>query len=60
VRGVVTVDARVVITRARERSRLLAAAAIAVVGVGLSVSPYLWLDAWQSYGFGLDLLAFQV
>jgi uncharacterized membrane protein YraQ (UPF0718 family) len=38
--------------------RVLLAGAIAVVGVGLSISPYLWLDAWQSYGFTLDYLGY--
>jgi uncharacterized protein len=45
---------------ARERARLLLGSAIAVGGIGLSVSPYLWLEAWQSYGFGTDYLGFHV
>lgn len=40
--------------------RLPVAALIAVAGVGLSASPYLWLDAWQDFGFTLDYLGFHV
>jgi uncharacterized membrane protein YraQ (UPF0718 family) len=42
------------------RTRVLLGGAIAVVGLGLSASPYVWLEAWQSYGFTLDYLGFHV
>jgi hypothetical protein len=42
------------------RTRALLGGAIAVVGIGLSASPYVWLEAWQSYGFTLDYLGFHV
>jgi uncharacterized protein len=54
-------DSRVATTRiAGPRTRLRAAvgSATALAGVGLSLSPYLWLDAWQSYGFTVDYLAY--
>jgi uncharacterized protein len=56
----VTVEARTVLVHARDHARLLLSAAIALAGIGLSVSPYLWLDAWQSYGFAFDYLGFHI
>jgi uncharacterized protein len=44
----------------RVRARTLLGGAIAVIGIGLSASPYLWLDAWQSYGFRSDYLLYHV
>jgi uncharacterized protein len=54
----VTVEGRVAVPRTRVR--VVLAAAIAVVGIGLSASPYLWLDAYQSYGFTTDYLPYHV
>jgi uncharacterized protein len=44
----------------RARVRVALGSAIAIAGLALSVSPYLWLEAWQSYGFTLDYLVYHV
>jgi uncharacterized protein len=46
------------IAGARSRTRALLGSAIALAGIGLSLSPYLWLEAWQTYGFTADYLAY--
>jgi uncharacterized protein len=40
--------------------RLPLAVGIATLGIGVSLSPYLWLDTWQTYGFAVDYLGFHV
>jgi uncharacterized membrane protein YraQ (UPF0718 family) len=42
------------------RGRLLLALAVGLLGVAVSLSPYAWLDAWQTYGFAQDYLGFHV
>jgi uncharacterized membrane protein YraQ (UPF0718 family) len=54
------VDARAVDgVQPRERA-LLPALGIGLLGIAVSLSPYLWLEAWQTYGFAVDYLGFHV
>jgi uncharacterized protein len=40
------------------RVRPLLGLGIGLLGVVISLSPYVWLDAWQTYGFAVDYLGF--
>jgi uncharacterized protein len=42
------------------RVRALLALGIGLLGVAVSLSPYFWLQAWQTYGFAVDYLGFHV
>jgi len=42
------------------RVRPLLALGVGLLGVAVSLSPYLWLEAWQTYGFAVDYLGFHV
>jgi len=44
----------------RGRARALLAASIALLGTAVSLSPYLWLEAWQTFGLTVDYLGFHV
>jgi uncharacterized membrane protein YraQ (UPF0718 family) len=49
-----------VIRGAQPRVRAIAGLAIGLLGVAISLSPYLWLEAWRSFGFATDYLGFHV
>jgi uncharacterized protein len=49
-----------VLSAGQGRVRALLALGIGMLGVAVSLSPYLWLEAWQTYGFAVDYLGFHV
>jgi uncharacterized membrane protein YraQ (UPF0718 family) len=47
-----------VIRGVQPRVRAIAGFGIGLLGIAVSLSPYLWLEAWQSFGFAPDYLGF--